>query len=133
MCRSYSPNDSPRYAALSHPLIHREQEGAFKCLPYFQILGVSKCGTTDLYNRLTEHPDMVDCTWKVRGGVRQERGRCGAVRGSHGDTTPSGQLWAAQWVGVVHGVQRSRPVLLAEAGRRRAVFGSWLARGHLRA
>ncbi len=43
----------------------REKEGQFKCLPYFQILGVSKCGTTDLYNRLTEHPDMVDCGWKV--------------------------------------------------------------------
>ncbi|KAG2490123.1 hypothetical protein HYH03_011429 [Edaphochlamys debaryana] len=37
---------------------------AFKCLPYFQILGVSKCGTTDLYNRLKEHRDMVDCSWK---------------------------------------------------------------------
>ncbi|EFJ42645.1 hypothetical protein VOLCADRAFT_107148 [Volvox carteri f. nagariensis] len=40
------------------------QDGTFKCLPYFQILGVSKCGTTDLYNRLTEHPDMIDCSWK---------------------------------------------------------------------
>ncbi|GIL59026.1 hypothetical protein Vafri_13998 [Volvox africanus] len=40
------------------------QDGMFKCLPYFQILGVSKCGTTDLYNRLTEHPDMIDCSWK---------------------------------------------------------------------
>ncbi|KAG2490124.1 hypothetical protein HYH03_011430 [Edaphochlamys debaryana] len=36
----------------------------FRCLPYFQILGVSKSGTTDLYNRLVEHPDMVDCLWK---------------------------------------------------------------------
>ncbi|KAG1668654.1 hypothetical protein FOA52_001260 [Chlamydomonas sp. UWO 241] len=37
---------------------------AFKCLPYFQILGVSKCGTTDLYHRLTANPDMVECAWK---------------------------------------------------------------------
>lgn len=36
----------------------------FKCLPYFQILGVSKCGTTDLYYRLEYHPEMVDCRYK---------------------------------------------------------------------
>ena len=41
-------------------------EGKLKCMPYFQILGVSKCGTTDLYHRLTFNPDMVDCGWKVR-------------------------------------------------------------------
>eukprot|EP00798_Chlamydomonas_sp_ICE-L_P018180 gene18180-24616_t len=35
-----------------------------KCLPYFQILGVSKCGTTDLFHRLTANPDMVDSSWK---------------------------------------------------------------------
>ncbi|PNW78676.1 hypothetical protein CHLRE_09g387250v5 [Chlamydomonas reinhardtii] len=54
----------PREYSSTHRNPCWEQEGAFKCLPYFQILGVSKCGTTDLYNRLTEHPDMVDCTWK---------------------------------------------------------------------
>lgn len=35
-----------------------------KCMPYFQILGVSKCGTTDLYHRLSFNPDLVDCGWK---------------------------------------------------------------------
>lgn len=53
------------------PTYDRTQNGMFKCLPYFQILGVSKCGTTDLYNRLTEHPDMIDCSWKV--GFSHER------------------------------------------------------------
>ena len=43
-----------------------QETGEFKCLPYFQILGVSKCGTTDLYHRLTFNPNMVDCGWKVR-------------------------------------------------------------------
>lgn len=43
----------------------RERDGQLKCLPYFQILGVSKCGTTDLYHRLTEHPDMAKSGWKV--------------------------------------------------------------------
>ncbi|KAL6763399.1 P-loop containing nucleoside triphosphate hydrolase protein [Haematococcus lacustris] len=30
----------------------------FRCLPYFQILGVSKCGTTDLFARLKRHPEL---------------------------------------------------------------------------
>eukprot|EP00775_Hariotina_reticulata_P000655 gene655-950_t len=29
------------------------------CLPYFNIIGVSKCGTTDLYQRLILHPDIL--------------------------------------------------------------------------
>ena len=30
-----------------------------RCLPYFNILGVSKSGTTDLYNRINKHPDLI--------------------------------------------------------------------------
>ncbi|GIL90771.1 hypothetical protein Vretimale_16845 [Volvox reticuliferus] len=30
----------------------------FRCLPYYHILGVSKCGTTDLYHRLSKHPEL---------------------------------------------------------------------------
>ena len=29
-----------------------------RCVPYFFIPGVSKCGTTDLYAALTKHPEM---------------------------------------------------------------------------
>ncbi|GAX79940.1 hypothetical protein CEUSTIGMA_g7380.t1 [Chlamydomonas eustigma] len=32
----------------------------FRCLPYFQIIGVSKCGTTDLFARLKRHPEFAD-------------------------------------------------------------------------
>ncbi|XP_078587473.1 carbohydrate sulfotransferase 15-like isoform X1 [Branchiostoma floridae x Branchiostoma japonicum] len=31
----------------------------FRCVPYFYIIGMPKCGTTDLYYRLTKHPDVV--------------------------------------------------------------------------
>ena len=31
---------------------------AVRCLPYFHIIGVSKCGTTDLYRRLALHPHV---------------------------------------------------------------------------
>jgi hypothetical protein len=36
------------------------------CLPYFNIIGVSKCGTTDLYHRLTLHKQILAATNKVR-------------------------------------------------------------------
>lgn len=53
-------------------------EGKLRCLPYFQILGVSKCGTTDLYHRLSKHPDLFEsankgphfwdeCQWPAKG------------------------------------------------------------------
>jgi N-acetylgalactosamine 4-sulfate 6-O-sulfotransferase len=42
----------------------KESSGVLKCMPYFQILGVSKCGTTDLYHRLSFNPDLADCGWK---------------------------------------------------------------------
>ncbi|KAI8520556.1 Carbohydrate sulfotransferase 15 [Branchiostoma belcheri] len=36
-----------------------------RCLPYFYIIGMPKCGTSDLYYRLTQHPDVV-------GGLKKE-------------------------------------------------------------
>ena len=29
-----------------------------RCLPYFYLLGVTKSGTTDLYQSLLKHPDV---------------------------------------------------------------------------
>ena len=31
---------------------YRDGEGAVRCLPFLSIVGVSKCGTTDLYKKL---------------------------------------------------------------------------------
>ncbi|XP_066276669.1 carbohydrate sulfotransferase 15-like isoform X1 [Branchiostoma lanceolatum] len=47
-------------------LIHNDT-GHFRlrCLPYFYIIGMPKCGTSDLYLRLTKHPDVV-------GGLKKE-------------------------------------------------------------
>ena len=30
-----------------------------KCLPYFHLLGVDKCGSTDLFLRLLQHPSIL--------------------------------------------------------------------------
>uniref|UniRef100_A0A7R9YQ49 Sulfotransferase n=1 Tax=Chlamydomonas euryale TaxID=1486919 RepID=A0A7R9YQ49_9CHLO len=37
-----------------------DDNNRFRCMPYFQILGVSKCGTTDLFARLKRHPELAD-------------------------------------------------------------------------
>ncbi|CAH1266651.1 CHST15 [Branchiostoma lanceolatum] len=39
----------------------KKRTGHFRlrCMPYFYIIGMPKCGTTDLYYRLTQHPDVV--------------------------------------------------------------------------
>ena len=36
----------------------RQNATGLFCIPYFHIIGVSKCGTTDLYRRLSLHPHM---------------------------------------------------------------------------
>jgi N-acetylgalactosamine 4-sulfate 6-O-sulfotransferase len=30
-----------------------------RCLPYFHVIGVDKAGTTDLWDRLIKHPQIV--------------------------------------------------------------------------
>ena len=44
--------------------------GGLRCLPYFHVLGVSKCGTTDLYRRLAIHGDVAKSINK--GGTAME-------------------------------------------------------------
>ncbi|XP_045182321.2 carbohydrate sulfotransferase 15-like [Mercenaria mercenaria] len=36
------------------------QRGSLKCLPYFHIIGVCKTGTTDLFERLCHHPQILE-------------------------------------------------------------------------
>lgn len=54
------------------------QGDELRCVPFYQITGVSKCGTTDLYHRLSKHPEMFEslnkgphwwdeCPWPTRG------------------------------------------------------------------
>ena len=35
-----------------------------RCLPYFYIPGISKCGTTDLYTAINKHPDVASTSMK---------------------------------------------------------------------
>ncbi|KAK3762772.1 hypothetical protein RRG08_019510 [Elysia crispata] len=37
---------------------------SLRCLPYFYLAGFPKCGTTDLYFRLTQHPFIVPALYK---------------------------------------------------------------------
>lgn len=52
-----------------------------RCLPYFYILGQPKCGTTDLYARLSHHPDirftiMKEPHWWARKRFGKEEVQC---------------------------------------------------------
>lgn len=37
----------------------RSADDRFRCLPYFQIIGMDKCGSTDLFDRVARHPDVL--------------------------------------------------------------------------
>ncbi|KAH3834085.1 hypothetical protein DPMN_107403 [Dreissena polymorpha] len=36
-----------------------QDDAEFRCLPYFHLIGVCKSGTSDLFNRLFMHPDII--------------------------------------------------------------------------
>ncbi|KAL3846539.1 hypothetical protein ACJMK2_017518 [Sinanodonta woodiana] len=44
-----------------YPVIDRTKDSSVRlyCLPYFIIAGFPKCGTTDLWRRIIQHPDIV--------------------------------------------------------------------------
>ncbi|XP_041482232.1 carbohydrate sulfotransferase 15-like [Lytechinus variegatus] len=46
-----------------NPCWHDEHNELF-CLPYFYVIGLHKCGTTDLWSKLIQHPDVVDTVLK---------------------------------------------------------------------
>ncbi|XP_071947576.1 carbohydrate sulfotransferase 15-like [Antedon mediterranea] len=37
--------------------------GSLTCLPYFYLAGMPKCGTTDLWSKITQHPHITACGW----------------------------------------------------------------------
>ncbi|XP_067667277.1 carbohydrate sulfotransferase 15-like [Haliotis asinina] len=54
----------------------RENKKVLRCLPYFYIIGQGKSGTTDLFNRLTKHPNvaphaMKETQWVCRIRLRE--------------------------------------------------------------
>ncbi|XP_046566223.1 carbohydrate sulfotransferase 15-like [Haliotis rubra] len=40
----------------------KARNDTIQCLPYFHLIGSDKCGSTDLFNRITHHPDVETCT-----------------------------------------------------------------------
>jgi hypothetical protein len=51
---------SLEYNRYTSPCYRNATTQRLQCLPLYQILGVSKCGTTDIYARLGLHPDFYD-------------------------------------------------------------------------
>ena len=50
---------------LCRPTGFRNATGGLRCLPYVSIIGVSKCGTTDLYHKLMQLGPFVETLNKV--------------------------------------------------------------------
>lgn len=55
---AYGFVDPPEYLATSKSPCW-EDSGKMKCVPYFFMVGVFKCGTTDLFRRITRHPEVL--------------------------------------------------------------------------
>ncbi|XP_076448501.1 uncharacterized protein LOC143285156 [Babylonia areolata] len=53
-------------AALKNPCWYRDPQArdSLRCLPYFYVAGVAKSGTSDLYRRLSHHPDILQGSMK---------------------------------------------------------------------
>ena len=49
---------------LSISSIFRALTGKFRTLPDFIIIGAAKCGTTSLYDYLSQHPSVHSALWK---------------------------------------------------------------------
>ncbi|KAK3600482.1 hypothetical protein CHS0354_023581, partial [Potamilus streckersoni] len=67
-----------------------ENNSTLRCLPYFQIFGVCKSGTSDLFKRMLKHPQIVPnkgllkketwyWTWKRHGNVGFHRNGTGRI------------------------------------------------------
>ena len=45
-------------SSIFSPVVRRRNATGLYCLPFFHIIGVSKCGTTDMFRRLSLHPHV---------------------------------------------------------------------------
>ncbi|CAL4102197.1 unnamed protein product, partial [Meganyctiphanes norvegica] len=55
---TYYDYDKPA-AAIQRSKRMEEKSFRLRCLPYFFLIGQPKCGTTDLFQRITQHPDVI--------------------------------------------------------------------------
>ena len=56
----FQHSDTPKYLQnFKNPCWFQGKNTSFKCIPYFYLLGVAKCGTTRIYYELIRHPDIV--------------------------------------------------------------------------
>ncbi|XP_025080475.1 carbohydrate sulfotransferase 15-like [Pomacea canaliculata] len=51
--------EPPQYLDNSKSPCWYNSSGLLSCVPYFFVVGVFKCGTTDLFKRITRHPDVL--------------------------------------------------------------------------
>ncbi|XP_052778544.1 carbohydrate sulfotransferase 15-like [Mya arenaria] len=58
----------PRFdAVVKNPCWH-DARGRWRCLPYFQLIGMDKSGSTDLFDKVAGHPEVI----KNKGALNKE-------------------------------------------------------------
>ncbi|XP_071478653.1 carbohydrate sulfotransferase 15-like [Diadema antillarum] len=74
---------------------------SLRCLPYFYILGNPKCGTSDLWAKISHHPHVVsrrlnkEPHWWTRGRFGFVRLRCDTLRDGSVSTLWENRQWRA--------------------------------------
>ena len=58
---SFMQNPPTHLSNMKNPCWKSPNGNKLQCLPYFYLAGIPKCGTTDLYDRISLHPQVNVC------------------------------------------------------------------------
>ncbi|WAQ97045.1 CHSTF-like protein, partial [Mya arenaria] len=115
----------PRFdAVVKNPCWH-DARGRWRCLPYFQLIGMDKSGSTDLFDKVAGHPEVI----KNKGALNKETmlppcihlyftQNSNIVSNNHFLSTPPGDgtpmdLWDERgWVNLPQNAGRKTPLFL---------------------
>lgn len=54
-------------------ICQENSNNCIRCLPYFYLVGAPKCGTTDFFRRITEHPQISNESGKENHWLTRKR------------------------------------------------------------
>ena len=63
-CLLFEPQSTPKPLNCTRNPCWWDEGGVLQCLPYFYIIGFSKCATTDMYRNLAQHPSILQMAMK---------------------------------------------------------------------
>lgn len=66
-------------------------DGKLYCLPYFFLAGMPKCGTTDIWSKISQHPQVAAAQKEPHWWTR------GMIKGKHGIFVNNKYGWSHSW------------------------------------